>query len=164
MTGIYGMAQGALFRDPETKTAKNGNPYVTATLKVESGDLTIFVRATIFSQDARDELADVRAGDVVCVVGRIAASTYERQGETRIGYSIVADRAIALKKPPKPKSNKAAPASRAAGEPHRGTRPIDPAAVARHAHWAAPEPPLLAMAAAAPQGQGGAPFDDPLPF
>ena len=159
---IHGMAHGTLFRDPETRTAKNGNQYVVAVLKVEDGDATVFVRATIFSETARDELADLRAGDAVCVVGRLEASAYERQGETRIGYSIVADRAIGLTKTKRQKSK---PSN---ASPIRGTRPIDQAAVARlaassgQASRAAPTKQI--GDGPAPWERERAPINDEIPF
>jgi single-stranded DNA-binding protein len=127
---IRALVTGTLLRNPEERTSKNGNAYATATLKIAEGSGSAFVRVSAFADDARDELASLHGGDTVTVVGPLEVSTYERDGETRIGLSIMPDRLVSLRKERRQRGKAKPDASQAPGDRwahHRRTVPVDTA-------------------------------------
>jgi single-stranded DNA-binding protein len=84
---------------PETKTSQRGQPYVIVSLKIADGSGAGFVRATGFSESVREELADLRAGDSVSITGPLEVDIYRPPGgEARPSLSMIADRALGLRK------------------------------------------------------------------
>ena len=105
------LISGTLFKAAEQRTSKNGNEFVTATLKSKEGDGASFWRLTAFNTDARAELMRLNAGDAVSVQGLMRAELYKPEGgEPRVSLSLVVDQALAARpKPRKPKSPQSAP-------------------------------------------------------
>jgi hypothetical protein len=60
---IHALATGPLWKAPEQRTAKNGNPFVTATIKVRGGDAAQWVKLLAFSETAQNELKRLCDGD-----------------------------------------------------------------------------------------------------
>jgi single-stranded DNA-binding protein len=104
----FALVNGQLFRAPEQKTSKSGKPYVTATIRAKDGDASQFWRVTAFSETAQAELMRLGDGDAVSVQGPLKVETYEKDGATKLSMSLIADRAVGLRQPPKERK---APAS-----------------------------------------------------
>jgi single-stranded DNA-binding protein len=89
---IDALVGGTLAKDPETRTARNGNPYALATLRVPTGpDTVIFARVMAFDAHVRDELLALAKGDPVHVAGPLEVSTWKTaDGEVRPSASMIA--------------------------------------------------------------------------
>jgi single-stranded DNA-binding protein len=91
------MISGVLHRAPEKRTSKtSGKDFTTATIREGAGDAATWWNVIAFGE-AADDLLQLRDGDAVCVCGAFTVETYEKDGETRIGRRIVADRVEALR-------------------------------------------------------------------
>jgi single-stranded DNA-binding protein len=103
----FAIVTGSLFRAPEQRTSKAGKPYVTATIRVKDGDALQWWRVTAFSESAQAELVRLGDGDGVSVQGAFKAELYQPEsGEPKVSLSIVADRVLALRQPPKQRKAK----------------------------------------------------------
>jgi single-stranded DNA-binding protein len=110
------LVTGVFFRAPEQRTSKAGKPFVTATIRVKDGDASQFWRITAFSESAQAELMRLGEGDALAVQGSFRAELYQPEGgEPKVSLSIIADRVLALRQPPKERK---APKEREA--PYRG--------------------------------------------
>ncbi|CAG9257955.1 Single-stranded DNA-binding protein [Paraburkholderia unamae] len=89
---IDGLLSGALVKHPEARTAKNGNTFALATLRVPTGgDGVTFVRVMAFDTRVRDELLALTAGDSVSVSGPLELAIWMADsGEARVAVSVVA--------------------------------------------------------------------------
>lgn len=92
------LVTGNLFRDPERKVSKLGNEYASATIAEGNGEGRRWWKILAFN-DAAVELLRLRDGDAVSAQGSFDVSTYEKDGETRIGFSLKADRILSLRQP-----------------------------------------------------------------
>lgn len=96
---------GTLFRDPETRIAtKTGKPFVAATMKVADGNAISWWKVLAFGADAQAALSGLRDGESLSAQGRLGVGTYERNGETRLSFTVVADHVMALRQPAKPRA------------------------------------------------------------
>jgi single-stranded DNA-binding protein len=102
---VFALVAGALFRDPEQRTAKSGKVFVIATVTCRDGQAAEFWRVTAFNEAAQAELMRLNKGDALSAQGALEVGTYERDGETKISRSIIADQVLALRQPRKPKSS-----------------------------------------------------------
>lgn len=105
----HALVSGVIYRVAERRMAKSGRDFVTATVKASEGTASQFWRVTAFSESVGEELARLNDGEAVAVQGRLDIGTYDRHGETRVSYQIVADHVLALRQPPKERKPKAAP-------------------------------------------------------
>jgi single-stranded DNA-binding protein len=89
------LANGTLVNDPRERTASNGNRYATGALRVpcEEGEAMI-VSMIAFAAPTVEALLALRKGDSCAVAGRASLRTWEKEGETRTGLSVVADRVL----------------------------------------------------------------------
>lgn len=101
---LYSITTGALFKGPEQRVSKAGKPFWTATLKCRDGDATQWIKIVVFSETIGSELMRLQDGDGLSAQGALSVSTYERNGETKIGFSLLADHILALRQPRRPKS------------------------------------------------------------
>jgi len=90
MSGAFGTIRGFLHRAPELKKSKSGNDYSMATLKVKDGNETKFWRVMAF-KDCAQRLMQFGEGDAASAEGSIKIDTYEKDGTTRIGYTLMAN-------------------------------------------------------------------------
>jgi single-stranded DNA-binding protein len=98
----FALVSGTLFRAPEQRTSKAGNPFVTATIRAKDGDSSQWWRVTAFSETAQAELMCLGDGDACSVQGAFKADLYSKDGgEAKVSLSIIADRVLALRQPPK---------------------------------------------------------------
>lgn len=124
------MIQGKLCGDPTSRPTKNGGTVTFFKVRIVEGATTAWWSVATFSDTVREEIAGLREGDAVCVVGDLTIEEWEANGKRGFNRKVLADRALALKARPKARSEKAL---ERAAEPRRGgTRPIDCDAVARH--------------------------------
>jgi single-stranded DNA-binding protein len=101
---LHALASGTLFRSPESKISKAGKAFYVATLKVKDGDGATFVKLLVFSESAGAELMRLQDGDAVSAQGSLKAETWERNGETKISLTIIADQVLALRAEKKARS------------------------------------------------------------
>jgi single-stranded DNA-binding protein len=112
----FAIVTGPLFRAPEQRTSKAGKPFVTATIRAKDGEALQWWRVTAFSESGQAEIMRLADGDGVSVQGSFKAEMHTPEGgEPRVSLSIIADRVLALRQPPKERK---APKEREA--PYRG--------------------------------------------
>lgn len=103
MTTLQAMATGALAADPEGKTSASGKAFTKAALRHTDGGTTTWVRVVAFGVQA-DELAALRKGDALCVVGRAKVAPYlDKQQQPAASLEIVAERVTYLRPGTKPR-------------------------------------------------------------
>jgi single-stranded DNA-binding protein len=121
---ILALITGQLFRAPEARTSKNNKAFVAGTLRFKDGESFQFVRFVAFSASARDELMQLGDGDAVSVQGAFKAELYRPDsGEPKVSLSVIVNRALALRQPPKeckPTAPEPPQPSRARQEPGGG--------------------------------------------
>jgi single-stranded DNA-binding protein len=120
---IAALVAGTLFRAPEQRTAKSGRQFVAATVRAKEGDGSQFIRLVAFSETAQAELLRLEDGDAISAQGPLKAEIYAaNDGTAKISLSIIADRVLPLRPPPKERKAKAAaPDSRTRQERLAGT-------------------------------------------
>jgi single-stranded DNA-binding protein len=97
---------GTLSRAPEQRMSKAGKPYVATKIKATSGGELQFWSVAAFSETAQAESLRLDAGDGVAVQGPVKVEQYERDGETRLSFSVIADSVMALRQPPRQREKK----------------------------------------------------------
>lgn len=102
------LLQGKLERGPEARTSRNGNSFITATLRVASGGDLQFWRLFVFSESAQTELARLGEGDALTVQGTPKFEIWRPEsGEPRVSLSATVDHVLALKQPSRKRDPKA---------------------------------------------------------
>jgi single-stranded DNA-binding protein len=98
----FALVSGSLFRSPEQRTSKAGKPSVTATIRAKDGEASQWWKCVAFSESAQAELIRLIDGDSLAVQGAFKVELYTPDGsEPKVSPSIVADRVLALRQPPK---------------------------------------------------------------
>jgi single-stranded DNA-binding protein len=98
----FALVTGSLWKPPEQKTSKAGKPFVTATIRAKDGEALQWWRVTVFSESAQAEIMRLAEGDSLAVQGSFRAELYTPDGgEPKVSLSIIADRVLALRQPPK---------------------------------------------------------------
>jgi single-stranded DNA-binding protein len=96
------LISGTLFHSPEERTGRtSGKNFVVATVKVRDGDAAQFWRVLAFSSAAQGELMRLEDGDAVSVQGGLRAEAYEKDGEARVGLTVLVDAVLPLRRPKK---------------------------------------------------------------
>lgn len=118
---MHAFAAGELLRDPERKTASNGNAYTTALLKVDADTV---VSLTAFDATLAERLAALRKGGALACSGRLQARPYQdKDGTLRAGLSVTVTELMTAATPPakaapRPRRDRARPsAGDTAGHP-----------------------------------------------
>lgn len=94
----HALITGSLATAPESKTSKNGKPYVSATVKAAQGEVMIWWRCIAFGDDATAALGRLKAGDGVSVQGSLKLEIYTPEGkEPRVSPSLMVHQVIALR-------------------------------------------------------------------
>ena len=118
MSTLHCFCSGELLRDPERKTSSNGNPFVSALLRV---DTDMVLSLTAFDTTVADRLASLKKGSALACSGRLQARPYQdKDGGLRAGLSVVVTELMSGAMPP----TKAAPRTRS----DRSQRPAAAAA------------------------------------
>lgn len=103
------LVSGVLYRAPEFRISKAGKPFVTATIRVKDGDTTAWWKVICFSESAQAELMRLGDGDGVSVQGSLRVETYEKNGETKVSFTVVADAVLPLRRARERKPKPATP-------------------------------------------------------
>ena len=99
---------GSMFRAPESKIARTGKAYTSATVKIAADGEAIFWRVFAFSETAQAALMRLGDGDKIAVQGTIKLEVYtNKDGEHNISRTIFADNVLALRQPPRERKPKA---------------------------------------------------------
>jgi hypothetical protein len=120
------LVTGTIYRQPEQRTSKAGRPFVVATLRCKNGDATQWWKVLAFSESAGAELLRLGDGDAVSCQGTLKAELYEKDRETKLSLTCIADAVLPLRQAAKPRAkaeDKPAPMSRR----RRDAGVIDPA-------------------------------------
>lgn len=89
------LANGILVADPRERTAANGNRYATGALRVPVEDAEPMILSLItFSAPSVSALLALHKGDSCSIAGRASLRTWEKDGATKTGLSVVADRVL----------------------------------------------------------------------
>lgn len=110
------LINGVIFREPERRLSKAGKPFVSATVKVRDGDGFQFWKMIVFSESIGEEIMRLSDGDAVSAQGTLRASTYEKAGQTHVGFSLIAAAVLPLRAARKSKP-KCSPQERAPDRP-----------------------------------------------
>ncbi len=102
------LISGVLYRQPEQRTSRAGKSFVVATVRAKEGEGSQWWKVLAFSESAGAELLRLGDGDAVSAQGQLKAELYEKDGETRLSLSVIADHVLALKQPPRQREKKAA--------------------------------------------------------
>src|SRR5215472_17602384 len=105
------LISGTLFRSPEERTGKtSGKNFVVATVRVRDGEAAQYWRVLAFSDTAQSELLRLEDGDALAVQGSLRAEAYSKDGEPRVGLTVIADVVLPLRRPRKREERQAAQA------------------------------------------------------
>ena len=105
------MLTAALGKLTTQRTSKNGNVYLTASLRVTVGNETEWWNLLCFSENAQAEIMRLEVGERLSCQGGLKVELYRgNDGEARISRTVVADVILALRQPPRERTPKAAPA------------------------------------------------------
>ncbi len=86
MTTLHCFTAGELIRDPERRTAGNGNPFTSALLRVDADNI---VSLTAFDSALAERLAGLKKGSALACSGRLQARPYtDRDGTLRPGLGV----------------------------------------------------------------------------
>jgi single-stranded DNA-binding protein len=91
---LSALATGTLVSDPKQRTGAGGRLYVTATLRVATEDDSILVMTIAFNSTAQRALMSLSKGDTAAVTGRAKLTSWDKDGETRHGLSVVAEQVM----------------------------------------------------------------------
>ena len=75
---------------------------MTATIRVKDGEATQWWNIVAFSESVQAKLMRLSEGDALSVQGTMTAGIHEKDSDTKLSLSIVADHILALRQPQKP--------------------------------------------------------------
>ena len=109
---IRALLTGTLHEAPVARTGKSGKPFVTAKLRADADNGSVWCSLIAFGSQA-EALAEQQANAAVSVAGRVTLSAWiDKAGEAKAGLSVVVDQLAALRTRPKPR-----PDPRPSGQP-----------------------------------------------
>jgi hypothetical protein len=107
------MVTAALGKQPTQRTSKNGNVYLTASLRVMAGNETEWWNLLCFSENAQAEIMRLEVAERLSCQGGLKVELYRgNDGEARISRTVVADVILALRQPPRERKSSNAAAKR----------------------------------------------------
>jgi len=100
---------GRLTADPDTRTTQSGISMATFTIAVDTPKRnsdntgwedpeTLFIRITSFSHLAEKVISRLEKGSPAIIEGRLQSYKYEKDGEEKKGYNIIAAKVYPLQK------------------------------------------------------------------
>jgi len=102
------MLTAALGKLPTQRTSKNGNVYLTASLRVMAGNETEWWNLLCFSENAQAEIMRLEVGERLSCQGGLKVELYRASdGEQKISRTIIADGVLALRQPPRERKPRA---------------------------------------------------------
>lgn len=88
---ITALITGRLMKDPEQRTAGNGQPFTRAMIAAATDDGSALVSVIAFGSIA-EQLAALRKGDTAALTGRAKVNTWTgNDGAARAGLSVTVD-------------------------------------------------------------------------
>jgi single-stranded DNA-binding protein len=88
---------GELSAEPVERTAANGKPYWTATLRVPTGTDALFVGVSTFSATAGERLMKLHKGSALAAVGTMEPTEWTgKDGEQRKGWRLTASEVLTV--------------------------------------------------------------------
>jgi single-stranded DNA-binding protein len=95
----YCLLCGILHRNPTLRTGKeSGHAFMTALLRCETGENTLWANVAAFDESAQAELLRLKTGDAVSIQGGMKVSIFEKNGEHRASLDVVASQVTALRR------------------------------------------------------------------
>lgn len=89
------LISGKLHGVPQQRTSKTGRAFVTAKLRVPSGEDSVFCNVVCFEPDTQAVLLALGAGEAVALAGELRVSTWtDKSGTTRPSLDLVASRSL----------------------------------------------------------------------
>jgi hypothetical protein len=99
---VFVMASGALAKEPTQRTSKNGAVYLTASLRVTTGNETEWWNLLCFSESAQAEIKRLGVGEKLVCQGSLKTEIYRgADGEPKISRTIFVDAVLPLRPPPR---------------------------------------------------------------
>jgi single-strand DNA-binding protein len=80
---------GTVVRDAEAKISKNGKAYARFTVRDGDGDAAQFVSVMYFGADTGEIAAKIAKGTRIYVEGTLRLDRWEKDGEPRVGLSVM---------------------------------------------------------------------------
>jgi single-stranded DNA-binding protein len=95
---IESLISGKLHGNPQQRISKTGKPFVTAKMRVSTGEEQAqFVNVTAFSDSVQGALLALGEGDAVAVAGTMSIKTWvNREGATVPDVSIIAAQVLSV--------------------------------------------------------------------
>lgn len=91
------LASGTLVNEPRERTSSAGKAFATALLRVPAEDAdAMLVSVIAFDAGAVAALLALGKGDSCAIAGRAKPTSWEKDGETKHGLSITADRVLTV--------------------------------------------------------------------
>jgi single-stranded DNA-binding protein len=83
--------------DPVARTAANGKPFWTASVRVPAGSEALFVGLTTFSETAGERLMRLHKGSAVAAAGTLEPTAWTgKDGEERRGWRLTASEVLTV--------------------------------------------------------------------
>jgi single-stranded DNA-binding protein len=88
---------GELSTEPVERTAANGKPYWTATVRVPTGTDALFVGVSTFNATAGERMMKLHKGSALAAVGTMEPTEWARKdGEPRKGWRLTASEVLTV--------------------------------------------------------------------
>lgn len=94
---IEALIVGKLYGKPERRTSRSGKPFITAKVRVPTGDDSIFVGVAAFSESAQAALLALDDGEAVALAGTLSVKAWtDREGNARPNLNLIANRVLTV--------------------------------------------------------------------
>lgn len=94
---IGALVTGELIGDPQARTASNGKPFWTVTVRVPAGPEALFVGVTTFSESAGERLMKLHKGSALAAAGVLEPTSWTgKDGEERRGWRLTASEVLSV--------------------------------------------------------------------
>jgi single-stranded DNA-binding protein len=94
---IDSLVCGRIYGQPQKRTSKNGNPFITAKVRAAMRDTEgqVFCNVICFSESASQVLAALSDGDTVAVAGELKVNVYtDKQGQAQPSLDLLAHQVL----------------------------------------------------------------------
>jgi single-strand DNA-binding protein len=81
---------GRAVEDFTLKYSQKGNAFGKVRISDPEGQTTLYIPVIVFGR-AAEKLIDVKKGDLLFIRGKLRMNTYEKDGEKKNSYQVVAD-------------------------------------------------------------------------
>lgn len=94
---IEALIAGKLHGKPERRTSRSGKPFVSAKVRVPSGEDAVFISVVAFSDDVQTVLLALDDGEAIALAGTLAAKAWtDRDGNARPSLDLVANQILTV--------------------------------------------------------------------